>query len=483
MNSIKTNSIYLLLSILILIACQEEKRSISHNKSDLAYKIDSIGEKFIAEAKVMGFSIAIVKKDSILYNNSFGYVDSLQKIPAGNDHYFLMASISKLVGSTIVMKLVEEGTLDLDDSLSFLLPDFPNQSQGEKIKLRHLISMTSGLKEYASRIDSVYVATGKSPTKEDYYEFFSANPLEFEPGSHYKYVNSGFVLMAMIVERATKKSFQSNIDRIINKPGGFDIQLISKRMKSPMMSKHFELNGGKISGRKHWPWIKGDGGMTNTALQLAQFPNQWMNGAIISQNSFKLMKAETYLGSGYYSEYGLGVKNGDFEGEVMFGHSGGDATTYSMMFHFPRISTTIVTMVNTNKTPANARQIFSEVALIALDKKKPDYRKNEVSEENLTDFVGGYLIPGDDVNKTAYIVQGNKSQSLYYTFDKNPENGERMYNLGKGVFWIEKWPFDRLRFARDSANNVVAVKEFYGGYMSRIRPKLKGHNNLSNEKP
>ncbi|WP_422860399.1 serine hydrolase domain-containing protein [Flagellimonas sp. S174] len=477
MNYIKTNSIYLLLSILSLTACKKEKQSISQSKSDLGIKIDSIGEMFINDGQVMGFSIAIVKKDSVLYNNSFGYVDSLQQIPATNDHYFLMASISKLVGSTIVMKLVEEGTLDLDHSLSDLLPDFPNQTQGEKIKLRHLISMTSGLKEYATTIDSVYIATGIGPVKKDYYEFFKAHELEFEPGSHYKYVNSGFVLMAMIVERATDKSFQSNIDRVINEPTGFDIQLISKRMESPIMSKHFQPNNGKISRRKHWPWIKGDGGMTNTALQLARFPHQWMNGSIISQNSFNLMKAKTSLSSGYYSEYGFGVKNGDFEGEIMFGHSGGDATTYSMMFHFPRISTTIVTMVNTNKTPANARQIFSEVALIALDKKKPDYRENEVIEGNLSDFVGGYLIPGDTENKTAYIVQENESKNLYYTFDKNPQNGERMYNLGNGVFWIEKWPYDRLRFERDSVNNVVALKEFYGGYMSRIRPKLTGPNN------
>lgn len=476
MNPIKINSTYILLSILLLTACKERKQTISAQNPDLEYRIDSIGAKFVNNGQVMGFSIAIVKKDSVLYNNSFGYVDSLQQIPVTNNHYFLMASISKLVGSTIVMKLVEEGTLDLDDSLSFLLPDYPNQAQGEKIKLRHLISMTSGLKEYASTIDSVYVATGKSPTKDDYYEFFSGNELEFEPGSHYKYVNSGFVLMAMIVERATKKSFQSNIDRIINKPTGFDIQLISKRMKSPLMSRHFQLNDGKISRRKHWPWIKGDGGMTNTALQLARFPNQWMNGSIISQNSFKLMSSMTYLSSGYYSEYGFGVKNGDFEGEPMFGHSGGDATTYSMMFHFPRISTTIVTMVNTNRTPANARQMFSEVALIALEKKKPDYAKNEVIEGNLTDFVGGYLTPGDSADRTAYIVQDKESKGLYYTFDKNPKNGERMYNLGNGVFWIEKWPYDRLRFERDSAYNVVALKEFYGGYMSRIRPKVIGRN-------
>ena len=472
-NFNKVNSIFLLLNILLLIACNQEEQDILRDHSGLTLKIDSIGKKFITQEKVMGFSIAVVKKNSVIYNNSFGYVDSPRTVLASNEHYFLMASISKLVGSAMVMKLVEEGMLDLDQSLLYLLPDFPNKAQAEKIKLRHLISMTSGLKEYASRIDSVYLATEQSPTREDYFNFFNSHDLEFEPGSCYKYVNSGFVLMAMIIERVTKMTFQENINRIINNPTGFDFQLISERMKNPMMSKHFQLKGQKITSRKHWPWIKGDGGMTGTALQLAKFPYEWMNGSIISKKSFQVMIAQTYLSSGYNSEYGLGVKNGDFEGEVMFGHSGGDATTYSMMFYFPRISTTIVTMVNTNKTAANARQIFSEVALVVLGKKEPNFQNNIVRNGSLTDFVGEYLSPGDAMNKTVSIVIGNENKNLYYTFDKNPDNGERMYNIGDGVFWIKKWPFDRLRFVKDNTNKIVALKEFYGGYMSQIRPKLK----------
>nr|WP_299486041.1 serine hydrolase domain-containing protein [uncultured Allomuricauda sp.] len=476
MNFLKNYGVLLILTLFFLYGCNDEKSTKEEGSSDLKVKIDSIGERYIHDGKVMGLSIAVVKADSILYNNSFGYVDSLKSVSTTNDHYFLMASISKLVGSTIVMKLVEEGVLDLDDKLSDLLPDYPNKKQAEKIKLRHLISMTSGLKEYATTIDSIYIATGKSPSKQDYYRFLNSHELEFEPGSHYKYVNSGFVLMAMIVERATKKSFQSNIDRIINEPTGFNIELISERLKNPMMSQYFQLNKGKISKRKHWPWIKGDGGMTNTALQLAKYPTKWMDGTIITPKSFEQMISDTYLSSGYSSEYGLGVKNGSFEGEPMFGHSGGDATTYSMMFHFPKKSTTIVAMINTNNTPANARQIFSETALIVLDKGRPDFSKNERTNENLIDFLGAYLSPGDPENGTAFIVENNQNGHLYYTFDKNPDNGQRMYSLGNGMFWIKKWPYDRIQFVRDNSNNVVALKEFYGGYMSKIRPKIAAHN-------
>ncbi|WP_298899642.1 serine hydrolase [uncultured Psychroserpens sp.] len=461
------------LIFLLLFNCSQKKKEPLLPKSTfIKDKIDSVGNKFIREGKVMGFSIAVVKNNEILYNNSFGFIDSLKTIPTNNDHYFLMASISKLAGSTMVMKLVEEGILDLDDSLSDLLPDFPNKEQGSKIKLRHLISMTSGLKEYASTLDSIYVATGKSPTKEDYYNFFNSHELEFEPGAYYKYVNSGFVLMAMIVERATKMPFQNSIDRIINEPSGFNIELISSRINNPKMSNHFQLTDSTIRERKHWLWIKGDGGMTNTAIDLAYFPEKWMNGSMISQHSFKQMISPTKLSSGFSSEYGLGVKNGSFEGVKMFGHSGGDKTTYSMMFHFPEVKTTIVTMVNTNNTPSNARQIFSEVALIVLDKKKPNHKLKPLKNEDLSNLVGSYLSPGDKENKTAFIIYNEQDQHLYYTFDKIIENGEKMYNLGNGEFWIERWPFDRIHFVKNDNNKIVALKEFYGGYMSQLKLRM-----------
>lgn len=459
--------------IVLLFGCERKKNeTIRQNSNLLESKIDSIGNKFIHGGKIMGFSIAVIKDDKTLYNKSFGFIDSLKTIPTENDHYFLMASISKLAGSTLVMKLVEEGTLNLDHSLLYLLPDFPNKEQGSKIKLRHLISMTSGLKEYASILDSVYVSTGKSPTKEDYYNFFNSHELEFEPGTYYKYVNSGFVLMAMIIERVTKMPFQNSIDRIINEPTGFDIELISSRIDNLKMSNHFQLIDGTIMKRKHWTWIKGDGGMTNTAIQLAQFPEKWMNGTIISQNSFQQMIAPTKLSSGFYSDYGLGVKNGDFEGVKMFGHSGGDVTTYSMMFHFPEVKTTITTMVNTNNTPSNARQIFSEIALIVLGKETPNYKLNEIKNEDISNLKGSYLSPGDKESKTAFIIYNEQDQSLYYTLDKIAKNGEKMYNLGNGEFWIERWPFDRIRFVKNDKDEIIALKEFYGGYMSQLKLKV-----------
>src|SRR5690606_12203998 len=111
----------------------------------------------------------------VVYSRGFGFIDSMNTKLATAENYFLMASITKLVCAAMVVKLVEEQKLNLDQTLSELLPDFPNKEQATKVKLRHLLSHTSGLKDYAEVIDSVFMATGINPTKADFYNFFGTN--------------------------------------------------------------------------------------------------------------------------------------------------------------------------------------------------------------------------------------------------------------------------------------------------------------------
>jgi len=441
--------------------------------SALSQKIDSIAFKFLSQDKTVGFSIAILKNKDTLYNRGFGYTDTLRSRETTPGTIFNLASISKLLGSIMVMKLVEEGKLSLDQTLAELLPDFLNTDQAKKIKLRHLISMTSGLKEYAPEMDSVYRTTGKPPTLTDLLAFFSRQRLDFEPGQFYKYSNSGFVLLPAILERATNISFEDLIDSILNKPTGLHIKLLSDSQFDPNTSQHFEIQNGKLAFRPFWSWIRGDGGLSASAIELAQIPFLLRDGTIINEASFQQMIAPTKLKDNLLSGYGLGVKNGNFEGSKFWGHSGADKSFWSMMFFFPERDLTIVTLVNTNNTPYDAKELFSQVALVTLNKEIPNYKASEKEEVDRQAYIGKYLRPGDAVDRTMRIVWSEADEHLYYTYDGKVGNGQKMYYLGNDEFWIERWPTDRVKFARNSNNEVIALKEYYTGYFSQMRMKVK----------
>ena len=221
--------------------------------------------------------------------------------------------------------------------------------------------------------------------------------------------------MGMIVERATKNAFEKELDRIINEPTGLDFKLISESTSDPKMTKYYELHSGKMIPEPHWTWIKGDGGMTATANDLAQFPFKWAEGAIISDRSFRQMIAPTLLKDGLVTGYGLGVRNGIFEDEHFIGHTGGHKTTKSIMAFFPEEQLSIIVMVNTDNTTAHARKIFAQVALPILEKEHPDYKNKEVENSKLAKFEGYYEQPAyGEKNSARIAINEEDGQYILY---------------------------------------------------------------------
>jgi len=462
---------------ILFFSCKQNENKIGHEiNKGIVGKINTIGENYIDDGNVMGISIAVLKQGDTLYNRSFGFVDSTKTKTATKDNIFLLASISKLIGATMTMKLVDEQKLSLDNTLYELLPDFPNTEQAKKIQLKHLLSHTSGLQDYANVIDSIYLLTRIDPTKEDYYKFFNEHELDFEPGSNFNYSNSGFLLMAMIIERVTGNRFEDELERIINKPLNLNLKLIAENIYNPKTSTYFELKDSLIVPEPLWLWIKGDGGLTTTAIELAQFPSKWANGNIISKQSFKKMITPFVLNDGLLSGYGLGVRTGEFEGEKVIGHTGGHKSGWAVMKHFPEKDISIVVFVNTDNTPADALTIAGFVSLAVLGKEIPDLEKMENTDEDLAKFVGTYK---EQINyytnaTPISIVKYDDETHLYKKRIGTDSKGTKLFYLGNNTFAHKSYPMDRMIFDVDSTGKILAYKEYWNGlFKSGIFRKAK----------
>lgn len=470
----ETIKISLLFWILIhvLSSCEKKKSTISSDlvlNQKMTNKIDSIGNSHMSNGKLMGMSIAIAEEGKITYNKGFGFADSLKTKPITNKSVFLLASISKLMEAVLIMKLIEEDKLSMESTLYELLPEFPNTKQAKRINLRHLLTHSSGLPEYSAEIDSAFVKTKVDPTKEDYFSFFKKNKLLFEPGTNYSYCNSGYLLMGMIIEKVTGNSFQEEVNRIINDPSNLNLKLIAESVNNERTSTYFELNDSLLNPFKHWTWIKGDGGLTTTAKELAEFPFIWNNGTIITKQSYNQMIQPIELNDGMVSDYGLGVILGEFEGEPIIGHAGGHKTVKSMMVYFPKKNISIVVLVNTDNTSSNARKVFGEIALAVFNKEIPDLKKGELLNNKLKKYIGTYKSHSLKFENKITIKLDSLDSHLYYNW--NNDKGEKLYNIDTDMFWVENWPLDRIAFEVDSIGQVIGLKEYYTGFYSLLRKK------------
>jgi len=146
--------------------------------------------------KTFNGSVLIAKNGQILYSEGFGMANIELGVPNSPKTKFRLGSITKQFSAMLIMQLQERGLLSVDDSLTKYIPDYPN---GDKITIHHLLTHTSGVPSFTGFPD--YAKIMVQPLKlEEIIALFKNKPLEFEPGTKYRYSNSGYVLLGYILE-------------------------------------------------------------------------------------------------------------------------------------------------------------------------------------------------------------------------------------------------------------------------------------------
>ncbi len=463
--------------LFVFVGCNKKQSANATQKSQdfsIVSKIDSIGNHFIGQEKVLGFSIAVLKKGDTLYNKAFGHIDSARTQPATTNTIYKIASITKAHVACMVLKLEEEGKLSLEDPLYKWLPDYPNPEQAEKIKVRHLISHTSGIPDYINEIDNSFLKTGISPDKKTYYDFVRGKPLMFEPDSGWCYSNTGFVLMAMIIEKATGNDYENEVQRIIANPMKFkSLNHYSEHKRNAGISPTFEFKDSVIT-TSHWDkftWIKGDGGLSNTALDLAHFPIGLSNGTLLNKQSLEKMTQPQKLSNGVTVDYGLGLRMGDFEGERLWGHTGGEESTWGMLKYMPERDVSIAVLVNTNSTPHDALEIWGRVALAVLGKEEPKHSNLTITEELLGKIVGDYKYV-DFPHERFYEVYQHNDGHIYVKGKNSDSKGEKLDHLGEGKFALSTYLMDRIVFHENEMGEIMGYSIYANGSFRGLRTKV-----------
>jgi CubicO group peptidase (beta-lactamase class C family) len=155
-----------------------------------------------------------------IYKNAFGLANRDFEVPNRIDTRFNIGSMNKMFTAVAIAQLVERGELSFDDQLSKYIPEFPNKEASEKIRIKHLLTHTSGLfgplfgrkfnrfsKEIFRTIDSLMgLAKGEE--------------LVFEPGTGWKYSNTGFLVLGKVVETITGRSYYDYVSENIYRPAG-----------------------------------------------------------------------------------------------------------------------------------------------------------------------------------------------------------------------------------------------------------------------
>ncbi|MEK6780137.1 MAG: serine hydrolase domain-containing protein [Bacteroidota bacterium] len=277
------NSLILLLTLL-LGACSTKET----NHSNFAAKLDSLYNKTFT-ADQPGAAILVMKGDTILFSEGYGIADMVTKEPISTQTLFNLGSISKTFVANAVLMLQERGKLSIEDSIYKFFPHFKNKEIAQRIKIKHLLSHTSGLPDNREvNKDSLFYLTAKDA--ENWMPVTRTDTLVFEPGERYEYSNPAFNGLALIVEQVSGMKWQKFVEENILKPSGMNTSTITDgpHPASGVSHAYIKIQGQWKEddyGEEPTFAASGNGGVWSSVEELAKYERALRNSTFLKSET------------------------------------------------------------------------------------------------------------------------------------------------------------------------------------------------------
>jgi CubicO group peptidase (beta-lactamase class C family) len=174
-------------------------------EAEMLKELDSFMDGVSSEDQFSGV-VLLAKGEKPVFRKAYGLASKEYNIPNRVDTRFNLGSINKFLTRIAIEQLEGKGALRLEDPIIKYLPDYPNKEAAEKVTVRHLLDMTSGIGDF---FDKKYQSTPKDRirTLSDYLLLFGDEPLLFEPGTNRQYSNGGYIVLGLIIEKVSGQTY------------------------------------------------------------------------------------------------------------------------------------------------------------------------------------------------------------------------------------------------------------------------------------
>ncbi len=295
-----------------------------------------------------GACILAIDDGEVIFQQGFGVANVDTKAPCTPQTNFRMASVSKQFTATAIMVLVDQGKLSLDDSLDKFFPGFPDY--GKKITVRQLLTHTSGLPDYEELIPK---GTTLQLDDLDIVQMLldSKEPL-FTPGSEWRYSNSAYVLLGMIVEIAAEQPFHQFMANEIFAPLEMNNTLIYQRGLNEVTNRAFghDFQGGKwvLADQSVTSATRGDGCVYTSLEDYLKWLSAHANRKLLTAASHDAMFSPQAKTTRDDSSYGYGWFLDEYRGEPRIQHNGDSRGFRLCVQTFPERRAAVVLQFNGN---------------------------------------------------------------------------------------------------------------------------------------
>lgn len=410
----------------------------------------------LREGKKPGAAVLVARDGKVLYEGGFGYADVEGSVTVTPETKFRIGSISKQFTAAAILKLVENGKMNLQDPLIKYIPDFPG---GKDVTIRHLLTHTSGIHSYTG--DPLFIERVTKPIKwEDLLEEIKQYDYDFEPGANWAYNNSGYMILGYLVEKISGMTFQAFLKKEFFSPLGMKntgVYVNGKKYKNEALG--YEAGGEVVQRSIDWDmsWAGGAGNLYSTVKDLYLWNEGIFNGKVLKEETLREAHTPATLDDGTMpnalggSGYGFGWAIGEYRGASEISHSGGLHGFITNLSRLPGENLTVAVLTNCmppiGKGPGEYTQDLIELfAWDGLEEQASFSVKKDADYSQFDDYTGQYEYPGG-----AIMTITREGDHLYAKLATQPVS-EIFPQSSTRFFW--KDVDAQIEFVRD-ANGLV----------------------------
>ena len=322
--------------------------------TDRAERVNTLFAEF-ARMTGPGAAVAVACGDSIVFARGYGFADVEHGVAITPATSFRLASVTKQFTAAAILTLVEQRRLSLDDRLGDVLPGTPGYARD--VRVRHLLAHTSGVPDYEP-------LAGPEDGEPQLHDrdvlalLHGARALHFVPGTSWRYSNSGYALLALIIEHASGERFADYLRRHVFDPAGMGHAVAHQDGVDTVPNRAY----GYSSRQGQWvrtdqnrtSAVLGDGGIYASVEELVRWSAALDRNTVVTPQSFALATTPVALASGAHTGYGFGWFLDAMNGHRRQRHEGDSIGFRTAIQRYPDDGLTVIVLVNRGAAPIDA---------------------------------------------------------------------------------------------------------------------------------
>ena len=422
-----------------------------------------------------GLAVLVARDQDVLVHKAYGLADVESGRPLAPDDRFVIGSVTKQFACMAVMLLHHDGRVGYDDPVGRYLPEMPTAWR-ERITVRQLMHHTSGVPEY---LTGDFWENGEDyPDLGALLRLIAAfDELEFEPGTRWRYCNSGYIMLGEIVARAADQSFADYLRHRVFEPLGMaDTEVGVNADWLPGLATGYMYEDQEHAERAPWNFsvVGGaDGNIISGAADLHRWAVAQRASVLLPPASSSLALVPCRPWDLSFSRYGFGLEITERRGVREVSHGGGTLGYWTHLASFP--DERLVVVLLSNAAGIDLTRIRGRIATALLEDKMAPLVPAVVSPGMIEDKIGIWAGLPRDQKVVAEIAAGGSPEQLTATIKHGDQRVERhaLMPLGRDLFCVDPVSNSYMQFTR-SAGGLDGLRLTNGGMVINLKPARAG---------